>query len=260
MDTPDDLKRSHAARGSRRALLRTAVRALGAAALAGLALWPRGGAWAADAPRESGLSFEGLLKGLPGFQPRTLAPLPHAEIAGFISAVQMAKNYAVYRAALAELIAAETALRSAPRDAAQASVYADLRRRQVAAANSVLLHEFFFRNLAPAPGAPPRYVMANLHEHMGSLASWREDFAACARVAGAWAALVYDPYDDRWHNVAMDDHDAGGWAGANPLVVCAVADHAWSIDYQDRDHYVAAFLDHIDWTAVAARYHAVDRQ
>jgi superoxide dismutase len=52
------------------------------------------------------------------------------------------------------------------------------------------------------------------------------------------------------------------WATAvvrNPLVVCAVADHAWSIDYKDRESYAARFVDHIDWNAVATRYRAVDR-
>jgi Fe-Mn family superoxide dismutase len=124
----------------------------------------------------------------------------------------------------------------------------------------VLLHEFYFRNLASIWVRPPRYVMANFNEHMGSLESWREDFAACARIAGTWAVLVYDPYDDRWHNAALGASDAGGWVGANPLVVCAVADYAWSIDYRDRDAYVDAFLGRIDWNEVAARYHAVDRQ
>ncbi len=52
-----------------------------AAASASLAISVRRGA-AADAPppRETGLSSEGLLEGLPGFQPRTVAPPPHEEL------------------------------------------------------------------------------------------------------------------------------------------------------------------------------------
>jgi superoxide dismutase len=213
----------------------------------------------AGAPKESGLSFEGLLKDQPGFQPRKPMPLPHDQIAGFLSRDQMTRNYAVYRAAFDDLLAAEAALRTVARDAAHAREYASVRARQMRAANSVLLHEFYFRNITPNPGPPPRYLLANMTEHMGTLADWREDFIACARVAQTWAALVYDPYDDRWHDAAAGDGDAGGWAGANPLVVCDVADHAWSPGYGNRDEYVARFIDHIDWSAVAARYHAVDR-
>lgn len=176
-----------------------------------------------------------------------------------MSRPQLAHTYSVYRGAFEQLLAAESALATAPRDAAHANEYARLRAQQVTAANSVLLHEFYFRNLAPAPVTPSRYLLANMTEHMGTIADWREDFVACARAAETWAALVYDPYDDRWHNVAMGAANAGGWAGANPLVVCAVADHAWSIDYKDRESYAARFVDHIDWNAVAARYRAVDR-
>jgi superoxide dismutase, Fe-Mn family len=238
---------------------RAVIRAI--AVIAGGIGLPALGASAAFAapPKETGLSFEGLLKDQPGFQPRKIASLPHGEIPGFLSKAQLGRSYQVYRDEFSKLLAAERALADAPRDAAHAREYSALRRRQVAAANSVLLHEFYFRNLSAARVAPSRYVIANMTEHMGALADWREDFAACARVAEAWAALVYDPYDDRWHNVALGDADAGGWIGANPLVVCSIADHAWSPDYKNRDAYVARFLDHIDWSVVAARYRAVDR-
>ena len=59
----------------------------------------------ASAPKETGLSFEGLLKGKPGFQPRTPAPLPVTEIPGFLSKKQLARNYAAYRDAFAKLLA-----------------------------------------------------------------------------------------------------------------------------------------------------------
>ena len=237
---------------------RTILQALGIAIAAGVGLI-HGSARAAS-PRETGLSFEGLLKHQPGFQPRTIAPLPYAEIPGLLSKAQLARNYAIYRAAFTELLDVESALLTASRDAQHAPAYAALRRRQIVAANSVLLHEFYFRNLTHRPTTPSRYVTANMNEHMGSLDAWREDFVAVARVAEEWAALVYDPYDDRWHNVALSAAEAGGWIGANPLIVCDVADHAWSVDYKDRATYVVRFLDHLDWVVVADRYRAVDRQ
>jgi len=95
---------------------------------------------------------------------------------------------------------------------------------------------------------------------MGTFKTWRADFAACARVAKAWAVLVYDPYDDRWHNLPLDRGDAGGMVGTNPLVVCNVSADAWRQDYSDRSAYVTAFLDHIDWDEIASRYRAVDRK
>jgi Fe-Mn family superoxide dismutase len=217
-------------------------------------------AWAAAPPKETGLPFEGLLKGKPGFQRREVAPRPFVCVPGFLSERQVDAIYARYRGAFAQLLAAERSLQSASRAPADAARYAELRAKQLSSANSVLLHEFYFRNLAVQKTSPSDYVMANIHEHMGSFESWQEDFAACARVAGTWALLVYDPYDDRWHNVPVSTSDAAGWVGSNPLVVCAVDPQAYFLDYKNRDEYVAAFFEHIDWNAVAQRYHAVDRQ
>ena len=209
---------------------------------------------AATPPKESGLSSEGLLVGRPGFQPRTVMPLLHAELPGFLSREQLAAHHAEYARDAERLKETERALHEPNTDR-----YGELRRRQVAAANSVLLHEFYFGGLAPEKVEVPRYVIGHMSEHMGSLESWRDDFTRCALTAKAWAVLVYDPYDDRWHNAVMDSDNDGVWVGGNPLVVCDVADHAFAKDYARREEYVAKFFDHIAWDEVAKRYKAVDR-
>ncbi len=209
---------------------------------------------AAAPPKESGLSSEGLLVGRPGFQPRTVMPLPHAELPGFLSHAQLEAHHAEYEHDVSRLKATENALHEENVDR-----YAELRLTHVASANSVLLHEFYFSGLAPATVELPRALVPHMNEHMGDLTSWREDFTRCAMAAKAWAVLVYDPYDDRWHNAIMDGDANGAWVGANPLVVCDVAGHAYGKDYGRRDEYVAKFLDHVDWNEVAKRYKAVDR-
>lgn len=211
---------------------------------------------AATPPKESGLSSEGLLVGRPGFQPRTVMPLPHEELPGFLSREQLAAHHAEYARAVARLEATEQALHAASTDTRR---YAELRSEQVAAANSVLLHEFYFGALSPQEVTPPSHVERNIAEHMGSWKSWTDDFTRCALAAKAWAALVYDPYDDRWHNVIMDSDNDGVWVGANPLVVCDVSEHAFAKDYPRREDYVAKFLDDLDWEEVSRRYKAVDR-
>ncbi len=240
---------------SRRGVLAALALAIGGAA--------SGRLWAASeeaaAPSETGLSSEGLLAGQPGFQPRTVAPLPHAELPGFLTQAQLAANHDAYVQAVDTLRSTEVALGKADRSPAGLAGYRTLRQKQVASANEGLLHEFYFRGLAPQAVAVPSYVERNMSEHMGSLASWRGDFTACALAARSWAALVYDPYDDRWHNVIMDDDLGGVWIGANPLVVCDVAEHAWAKDYPRREEYLARFLEHLDWEEVARRYRRVDR-
>jgi Fe-Mn family superoxide dismutase len=207
-------------------------------------------------PKESGLSSEGLLAGRPGFQPRTVMPLRYQELPGFLSREQLAAHHDEYARAVERLETTEHALH---REAADASRYAELRRAQVAAANSVLLHEFYFAGLSPQKVAPPRHIESNMSEHMGSWDSWRDDFTRCALAARQWAVLLYDPYDDRWHDATMDTDNDGVWVGGNPLVVCDVAEHAFGRDYPRREDYVSKFLDHIDWEEASRRYRAVDR-
>ncbi len=232
--------------------------ALAVSAIGGLTSAAFGAASPAPPP-ESGLSYEGLLKGEAGFQPRRPMALPRAEIFGFLSRDQLARNYQAYRRDFDRLLVADRVLATLPRDAAHANDYGLMRRQQIEAANSVLLHEFYFRNLGAKPMRPTGYILDNLKEHMGSFESWRADFIECARIATTWAILEYDPYDDRWHNVPAGDEDAGGWAGGNPLVVCDVAGHAYLLNYPERAKYVEQFIEHIDWNVVAARYRAVDR-
>ena len=218
-----------------------------------------GHAGESSAPRETGLSSEGLLVGRPGFQPRTVASLPHDELPGFLSRAQLAEHHAEYVRSVGALKSAEQALASADRSPAAGAAYAELRRKQVSAANDTLLHELYFLNLATEEVELPKYLRPHMREHMGSLESWAADFTACALVAKKWAALIYDPYDDRWHDVIMDSDVDGVWIGANPLVVCDVEDRAYRMDYERREDYVAKFLKHIAWDEVAARYKSVDR-
>ncbi len=234
---------------SRRSFVASAALVAGGLAADAVAL-------AAAPPKESGLSSEGLLAGRPGFQPRSVMPLPHDELPGFLSRGQLARHHDDYLRGVERLKTTEAALRAGP---ANDGAYAALRGEQVAAANAVLLHELYFGGLAPEKVAPPRHIEANMTEHIGSWQSWRDDFTRCALAAKSWAVLVYDPYDDRWHDVVMDADDGGVWIGANPLVVCDVAEHAFSEDFRNREEYVARFLDHVDWAEVSRRYRAVDR-
>jgi superoxide dismutase len=231
-----------------------------AVATAGLTLWRRHGLAAEPpAPKEGGLSSEGLLAGQPGFHGRSAAPLSYEEVPGFLSRTQLTAHYAEYVKAVDSLKAADQALATATRDPANLSAYAALRHQQVASANAVLLHDFYFGGLSAAKVEVPAYVQRHMSEHMGSLESWAADFTACALAAHAWAALLYDPYDDRWHNTVMDSDVDGVWIGGNPLIVCDVSPHAYGGDYQRREEYVEKFLNHIDWDTVAKRYRRVDR-
>jgi len=163
---------------SRRGLLAGLALAVGAAASTRL--------WAASeeaaAPRETGLSSEGTPGGPAGF------PAPDGGPVTACGAARLSHTSAACRQprrirvqAVDALRVADAELAKADRSPAGLAAYRTIRQKQVAAANAVLLHEFYFRGLAPQAVAVPSYVDRHMTEHMGSLSSWRADFTVCRR-------------------------------------------------------------------------------
>ena len=120
---------------------------------------------AAPPPKETGLSSEGLLVGHPGFQPRTVMPLPRPELPGFLSRTQLETHHAAYVRDVGRLQDIERQLQDSNLDDGR---YGTLRREQVAIANRIILHEFYFENLAPGRVEVPAYVERHMREHIGS--------------------------------------------------------------------------------------------
>jgi len=66
--------------------------------------------------------------------------------------------------------------------------------------------------------------------------------------------LYYDAHADRLFNVWINEHDLGHLAGATPLLVMDVFEHAFILDYgMNRADYITAFVKAIDWGEVERR-------
>jgi len=115
-----------------------------------------------------------------------------------------------------------------------------------------VLHEMFWNNLSPNGGGRPEgELMEKIEEDFGSYENWREEFKAAASSASGWALLVYIPYTDELHNVAVDDHDDGAVWGAHPILAVDVWEHSYYHDYgPDRGEFVENVLDLVDWNDV----------
>ncbi len=69
-----------------------------------------------------------------------------------------------------------------------------------------------------------------------------------------WVVLYYDKEADRMFNVWINEHDLGHFAGATPLLVMDVFEHAFILDYgMNRGEYIDAFMNAIDWDVVEER-------
>lgn len=134
-----------------------------------------------------------------------------------------------------------------------------LKREELIAANSMVLHELYFDSLG-GPGqamAPPMELA--LAASFGSLARWREEFVAMGKALGGgsgWVLLMFEPKGATLVNQWAADH-TGVLAGGFPLLALDMYEHAYHLDYgAAAGAYVDAFMANINWAGTYARYQA----
>lgn len=134
--------------------------------------------------------------------------------------------------------------------------YAELKRRLGWEFNGMRLHELYFGNLGGKNALDGDGELAKkLTEQFGNVGAWEKDFRATGGMRGiGWVVLYEDTTNGRLANFWINEHDAGHPAGANPLLVMDVFEHAFMIDYGlKKGDYIEAFFRNIDWDAVASR-------
>lgn len=133
-----------------------------------------------------------------------------------------------------------------------------LKREQLIAANSMVLHELYFDNLAP-DGLPGGVLATALAHDFGSLERWRSEFVAMGKALGGgsgWVLLTYSHRDGVLLNQWASDH-AHVLAGATPILALDMYEHSYHIDYGARAAaYVDAFMENVNWTNIARLYEA----
>ena len=92
-------------------------------------------------------------------------------------------------------------------------------------------------------------------EQFGSVEAWATDFKATGAMRGiGWVVLYEDPATGRLINTWINEHDVGHLAGARPVLIMDVFEHAFIPDYGlKRAEYIEAFFKNIDWKAVDSR-------
>ena len=73
-----------------------------------------------------------------------------------------------------------------------------------------------------------------------------------------WVILYHDAQSNRLFNVWINEHDVGHFAGAKPILVMDVFEHAYMLDYGiKRADYIEAVFKAIDWEICNGRFVAV---
>jgi Fe-Mn family superoxide dismutase len=131
-----------------------------------------------------------------------------------------------------------------------------LKREELIAHNSVILHELYFASLG-GDGRDPGSFAEVLTRDFGSVDRWKAEFAAMGRALGGgsgWVLLTYVPRDGRLVNQYASDHSQSLASGI-PILALDMYEHAYHIDFgANVTAYVDTFLRNIDWKGVAARH------
>ncbi|MBW8843708.1 MAG: superoxide dismutase [Burkholderiales bacterium] len=132
-----------------------------------------------------------------------------------------------------------------------------LKREELIATNSMLLHELYFDSLASEPPAMTPAMALALAGSFGSVERWREEFVAMGKALGGgsgWVLLSFQPREGTLVNQWSADH-THALAGGVPILALDMYEHAYHFDHgAAAGAYVDAFMAHIDWSKVYERY------
>lgn len=131
-----------------------------------------------------------------------------------------------------------------------------LKREELIAWNSMILHEIYFAGLGAAT-RPGGALAAAIERDFGSDARWRVEFASMGKALGGgsgWVILAWSHRDQRLVNQWAADHTMT-LAGSTPVLVLDMYEHAYAIDYGAKAAaYVDAFMRATNWSSADARF------
>src|SRR3954470_20366128 len=137
-----------------------------------------------------------------------------------------------------------------------------LKREELIAANSMILHEIYFDGLGGGAGASGALAEA-IARDFGSLERWRAEFVAMGKAEGGgsgWVILSYSPRDKRLVNQWAADHTTT-LAGGRPVLVLDMYEHAYHMDYgAAAARYVDIYMEAIRWDNASALYDQYARE
>jgi len=141
--------------------------------------------------------------------------------------------------------------------------FAELARRFGWEFNGMRLHELYFGNTAKDAKVIDKNsgLFKKIVDDFGSNENWAHEFKLVGAMRGiGWVILYYDSSAKRLFNCWINEHDTGHLAGATPILVMDVFEHAFMTDYGiKRADYIEAFMKAIDWGVVAKRFEPVSK-
>jgi Fe-Mn family superoxide dismutase len=163
-----------------------------------------------------------------------------------------------YSGAVKRLNAIEAQLAELDWATAPVFVINGLKREQMVAMNSMLLHEAFFDSLGTSE--PSSALKMRLDADFGSVNRWAAQFAAMGKALGGgsgWVLLAWSPRDGKLVNTWAADH-TGNVAGATPLLALDMYEHSYHMDFGAKaGAYVDAYMNNLNLAAASNKLAAI---
>jgi superoxide dismutase, Fe-Mn family len=125
-----------------------------------------------------------------------------------------------------------------------------LKREELIATNSMILHELFFDGLGDT-SAPGKDLGVAIARDFGSIDRWRAEFIAMGKALGGgsgWVLLSYSLRDGKLVNQWAADH-CHTLAGGQPILALDMYEHSYHIDYGAKAAtYVDTYMNAIRWS------------
>ena len=190
-----------------------------------------------------------------------MRPLPFdpATIQGLSEKLLRSHHENNYGGAVKRLNAIRAQLATLPFASAPGFQLNGLKREELIAANSAILHELYFDCIAGGGKTMEPAMALALAANFGSVERWRDEFDAMGKALGGgsgWVLLTFDPARGALVNQWSSDHTQA-LAGGVPVLALDMYEHSYQMDYgAAAGAYVDAFMRNIDWQKVYARYQA----
>ena len=125
-----------------------------------------------------------------------------------------------------------------------------VKREQLIAMNSMILHELFFDGLGDQ-SEPSSALREALARNFGSFERWRAEFVAMGKALGGgsgWVLLSWSPRDGKLVNQWASDH-CHTLAGGTPILALDMYEHSYHMDFGAKAaSYVDAFIHVVRWS------------
>lgn len=197
----------------------------------------------------------------PAFTPRPLPFRPSA-IPGLSERLLTSHHDNNYAGAVNRISVIQTQLRQLDMATAPGFQINGLKREELLAMNSMILHELYFSSLGGGRSNPGARLGRQIETDFGSHGAWRSEFVSMGKALGGgsgWVLLSWSARAGRLLNLSAFDHTMT-LADGHSLIALDMYEHAYHMDFGARaGDYVDAYMNALSWENADRRFAHVQR-